>query len=598
MSQPVFVVPLLCLALPALASNPSVVLSEGVLTVDLPYISVNGQAYRARLQSTDGQSFRLAEAVLSDSNPGTVEPPQLSIENGRWSLQIPRFDFAGQSYAARLSSTDPLAGFTLEAGSVVAAPGLTLTNVESGTLGLSHYSSSSRLGASWYGGPAAPDHYRLVATDTVTGRMAVTRLTPGSASSVLSDLKSGTRYRVYLQACLEAACSRRASSAPVEASTDIESWLINATAPGAANAIRLVDDANVLSYGFVYGDWAGSSLSGRVRYYYNPTVREEKGLKPALSRSVVKRDDPSSATLFDKTSGYGIVINQQTSGDPRFLGQAQAVPYAGRIRLFYEATHSDNRSRIYMLDSQDGYLGLDFNRSASATSCRNGSDFAQGGACEPTLLMGVQGDSVLANPTITDLRQFRIGYPTRDSWLWDGSGGTFMVVTADLPGASQPGGETCGYRYKFLNAYARWDGSRWSIDYRDTRCPKGFEGVQAPSIAHMGGYRYKLYFSFNTVEMGKPHNPATDTKPVKVLYGEGTSHALIFEDWESVTQAREVRYLWPDGSELSVAEESKLDDYHFFAPTGESAFQVMYTAIQTTTSGSVPFVTSARLLNP
>lgn len=590
---------LLAVLFPAsFAANPSVVLSEGVLTVELPYVAAEGVAYRARLQSGDGASFRLIDVGMATADSGTAEAPQLSLEGGVWSLQIPYFDFAGEAYAARLSSADPAAGFTLDASSVTGVPSLVLGNVESGVLGVNRYHSSSRLSAAWRGGPNGVDHYRVVALDTVTGRSAVTRVGASEATVALADLKSATKYRVHLQACLDANCARRASSLKMEASTDVESWLVNASAPGAANAIKLVDDANVLSYGFVYGDWAGANLAGRVRYYYNPTGAAEKGLKPALSRSVVKRDDPSTATVFDKTSGYGIVISQQATGEPRFIGQAQAVPFDGRIRLFYEATGSDNRSRLYMLDSRDGYVGLDFNSLTTATQCRNGGDFAPGGGCQPTLLMGVQGDASLSNPTVTDLRQFKIGYPTRDSWLWDGRAGTFMVITADLPGANQPGGETCGYRYKFLNAYARWDGSRWALDYRDSRCPKGFEGVQAPSLVHLGGHRYKLYFSFNTVEMGKPHNPATDTKPMKVLYGEGTSNALVFEDWEGVVQARDVRYLWPDGTELTVEEESKLDDFHFFAPTGETAFQMMYTAIQTTTAGSVPFVTSARLLNP
>ena len=63
--------------------------------------------------------------------------------------------------------------------------------------------------------------------------------------------------------------------------------------------------------------------------------------------------------------------------------------------------------------------------------------------------------------------------------------------------------------------------------------------------------------------------------------------------------AREVRFVWPDGTELSEDDESRLDDYEVYAPTDDPDFLVMY-ANMSCTDGScgVPFVGMAVLLNP
>ena len=40
--------------------------------------------------------------------------------------------------------------------------------------------------------------------------------------------------------------------------------------------------------------------------------------------------------------------------------------------------------------------------------------------------------------------------------------------------------------------------------------------------------------------------------------------------------AREVRFLWPDGSKLDAEEESGLGDHMIFMPTGSNEEQYMY----------------------
>jgi hypothetical protein len=76
----------------------------------------------------------------------------------------------------------------------------------------------------------------------------------------------------------------------------------------------------------------------------------------------------------------------------------------------------------------------------------------------------------------------------------------------------------------------------------------------------------------------------------------GDPAAVDFEDWERVAQAREVYLLWPDGTTADVANESQLDDYVMFMPTGNPLVQVMYSNMAV--PGQVPFIGMAVLVNP
>jgi hypothetical protein len=110
---------------------------------------------------------------------------------------------------------------------------------------------------------------------------------------------------------------------------------------------------------------------------------------------------------------------------------------------------------------------------------------------------------------------------------------------------------------------------------------------------HLGGTTYKLYFSNNRVMSGRSANPQADIKPVRLMYADG----LEFDDWEGVEMAREVRFLWPDGSQLTGAEESRLDDFYFFLPGGDRNEQVMLTNMAAV-AGRPPFIGTAVLLDP
>ena len=289
-----------------------------------------------------------------------------------------------------------------------------------------------------------------------------------------------------------------------------EYWQLQGTGSTIATLTKVVSDGNTLNYAFTYGAWAPDSVRGYIRYYYNPMAGQEKGMKPARSNQIPKVGDNASAITFTGYTGYGMTYSGYVAGGRSFkmFGQAQAVPYQGKIRVFFEAeADNDKRTRIYQIDSKDGYGGIDFNAGTS-TLCKDAADFNVGGNCDYQLAVGTEIDGVSANLNVTDIRQFKIAYPTQDSWLWDGKVGTFMAATFDLPGVSRPGVRTTCAQYKFTTAFVTWNGSTWAVQYNGT-CPKLFDGMQAPAFVHLGGSRYKLYFNYNKTPPDKPHNQQT-----------------------------------------------------------------------------------------
>lgn len=117
----------------------------------------------------------------------------------------------------------------------------------------------------------------------------------------------------------------------------------------------------------------------------------------------------------------------------------------------------------------------------------------------------------------------------------------------------------------------------------------------------MGDGRYKLYYSNNVTPITQ-QTFDLDNKPVKVIYGTASGSVIAFEDFEATSKARDVNFLWPDGSLMalytsaSTGGETKLDDYTMLAPTGDLDVQVMYTNFSGGSKGA--FTAAAVLLNP
>jgi hypothetical protein len=276
----------------------------------------------------------------------------------------------------------------------------------------------------------------------------------------------------------------------------------------------------------------------------------------------------------------------------REINTGQAVALAsGAVRLYFEATGADGRTRIMHLDSQDGLLGRDFN-AGPATVCSSAADYAPGGPCLPSVDVAVAGDAS-GNVGFTDARQFKIGTPALEDWRWHETPGTFMVLTVS-------GAAACSAAQR-TTAYALWDGARWNVQYRTAACPHLFENIQAPMPVHIGGGRYKMYFGNPNETAGVlPGSRLPFLGPKRVAYADaaatGDPSRVEFEDWEPLVLARDVRFEWPSSLVLTDTEEGYLDDFVMLMPTGDPALQVMYTGM---TDGIVPpFVAMAVLLNP
>lgn len=466
------------------------------------------------------------------------------------------------------------------------------------------YASSAKLSVRWEPASGAR-HYQVVARSQVSGIERSVRA--DSSSLTLTDLESATAYDIRVIACLDESCDGRLEGSDTATGrTEAEHWQVQGTGNSFAGALKPVSDGNVGSYAFPYGEWGGESRSGRVQLYYNPTGMGEKGVKLALTDTAYT--DTSRPPSFTPLSGFG--LRRACGGGPpenrppcpgssaaAEVALFQAVPLAeamgGLVRLFFEANGTDGKTRIMWLDSHDGYAGRDFHAGAS-TVCTTIQDYARGGGCDPTMAIGVEGDVVAGNVSVENARQFKIGYPTLADWRWNGEIGTFMVFTIEVP-------LTCSDRF-FNAGYAVWDGARWVVQYGESGCPKLVPSVQAPMPVHVGGSRYKLYFQHNESPRGARTGPVSSLKPFKLMYADGArtgeSGVTSFEDWDPQHLAREVVFLWPDGSELSVEDESRLDDSQMFTPTNSLDYQVMFTNMSLGMGSIPPFIGTVVLINP
>lgn len=475
---------------------------------------------------------------------------------------------------------------------------VTLAAVASETVAGTAYESSSSLTASWDAPDAAVDHYVVTYVDAVQEISKTLEVDGLETEVTLTGLKSDTAYSVTLAACGDEACTDvvAETSAAATDSTSAEYWQIQGTGNTLHGATKIVQNGNTKAFAFRYGDDAGGDLAGTVRLFYDPMSTngdEGKGIRIAVNGEAAS-DAASVSAFTDVGTSYGLFYPPTATTFIEEVATSTPVPMTDGnstwIRLFFEAQDEDNVARIFYLDSQDGATGLDYN-SGAATNCTTAADYADGGGCEPTLVIGVDGDDTLANENITSVRQFKVGYPVLDDWKWDGAANTFMIFTIDVVQNCAPSNMEQGY--------AVWDGSRWNVQYDDDGCPKKFRGLQAPSIMHRAENAYKLYSGYpNDRTITGVQVPVVG--PKRIIYADGVvsgeDDVVDYEDWEDVEDAREIYFLWPDGTAVSVEQEDLFDDFVFYAPTGDLDLQVFYGAMNDGTEE--PFLGMAVLVNP
>jgi hypothetical protein len=354
-----------------------------------------------------------------------------------------------------------------------------------------------------------------------------------------------------------------------------ETWQIQGTGHTYEAGTNVVDNGSTLAYAFQYEAEAGSALAGMTKFYYNPTPG-----KDGWAGGIRVGDNDSTETTVAALShfepsanGVKAVCDQMnikscSASSAYYMRAGQAIPLKSeqKIRLFFEANDLsqgvNSVTEIFYLDSMDGYVGEDFNK-GSATLCGGAGsmDYAPGGDCALSVAVAANAETGLSQA-----RQFKIGYPTLDSSIWDESKGTFMVIT---------GADRCGKTNDGL-FYATWDAESWNVTKDTSSCATPLVPyAHGPVLVHLGDGRYKLYYEdiMSNVPNGRVK------KPLRFITADATrtgDPAIVdFADWDSYKNAGEVSFLWPDGTKLTDAEESGIGDHFIYSPDGIES-QVMY----------------------
>ena len=373
----------------------------------------------------------------------------------------------------------------------------------------------------------------------------------------------------------DSASTATSANTTTTAALESETWQIQGSGHTYASGTKVVKNGSTLPYAFRYGTEAGSALSGQTKFFYNPTPGPDGwtgGIRIASNNSTLT----TTAALSDfepSANGVKAVCDQMniplcSDSSAYYMRGSQAIPLRDekKVRLFFEANDlslgAQSVTEIFSLDSQDGYTGEDYHRGASSLCGGAGSmDYAPGGDCALSTVIAANAQTGLAQA-----RQFKIGYPTLDSWLWDESPGTFMVITGE---------DRCGKTRDGL-FYATFDGTSWDVAKDNKSCAAPLVPyAHGPVLVHLGGGKYKLYYE--DIMSNVPNNKVK--KPLRFITADasrtGDPNVVDFADWDSYKNAGEVTFLWPDGTKLTDAEESGLGDHFIYTPDGLDS-QVMY----------------------
>ena len=457
------------------------------------------------------------------------------------------------------------------------------------TLGLR---SSSRAEVRWSAPGAAAVRIVLETGDHATARVEV----GAQGVAAFDSLPSDATLTVRAVACADAACTVTGPEAVATFELPEETWQLVGSGEALAGLSTVASDGQAKIWGHIAGPEAGAAYAGRVVLYYGTAMRPPdivgQTLGVATGARVLSADDPGSwapLTLHPAAAGF---VSPQPRGTPvGDIMTGQGVPLrSGGVRLYFESNAADGKTRILSVTSADGLVGLDFNTSPNSSLCRTPADYAAGGSCEARLEVEAAATPGPGKvPKVQNVRQFKLGFPTRDDWRWDEAAGTFMFVTLDRGGA-------CNYPGFANQGYLVWSGTSWDAALRADGCPAVLPDAQAPAPVHLGGVRYKLYHGTPGDRTGAGATMLPFLGPKRVRYADGARTGdpgrVDFDDWEATP--RETRWIWPNGRQLTPTEEGYIDDFVFLAPT--DAFQLAYVVITDGTAMPRPAV--AVLRNP
>jgi len=473
--------------------------------------------------------------------------------------------------------------------------GLVVSTVDAVEIETVSYNSSSQLLVEWSPPPEDYSQVRLEVTDLSTGLTDTVTPGAGLTSHPLTNLKAATGYSVAIIACATDICDEGIDGGVAGGQTADEVWQLLGTGHNLDGLTNIVADSNAKAHAFVYGESAPEELRGRIQLYYGAMGGFGGSLSVATSNRTADADDESSYSDFTSHVGSSGVVEPE-AGTPlvEWIGTGQGVPLSdelgGGVRLFFEARGSDGTTRLLSLDSEDGYLGRDFN-SGPAEYCSLAAHYQAGGGCHPAVEIGAAGDEVAPAAGINNVRQQKVGVPTLTSWQWGGNAGTFMVFTTGAINGCSDSQKNHGY--------AVYDGNTWSVQYATSGCPELFKGVQAMAPLHLGGGRFKIQFGNPDETEGALGSNLPFLGPKRIIYGDaarsGDPEVLDFEDWDPVDEARDLTFLWPDGEVFDATAEGYIDDFVVLTPTFDIDHQVQFVVL--TDGQQIPFTSVAILRN-
>ncbi len=492
------------------------------------------------------------------------------------------------------TSPDPLFRDSFE------IPPPVVQNIESGTLSGSALFASSRLRVTWpLGQFSSVDHFEVRATPEPSGIAVVAGVTATTDSAVMERLEADRDYRVDVIACANPECSQFQSYPPSFGRTAREYWRLMGAGHSVAGLHTLTSDTNARLSATRFGQDGDELNAGHVQLYYGP--KRVAGVGSSLvvgpSTAPVVGTDPASWASFVSLAGSsGLQSPASISGfaPVKDVFTGHGVPmYAPiqHVRLYFEAQGSDNKVRIFSVDSKDGWIGRDFH-SGSPTVCSTQAEYQPGGACAARIEIGLSTDSVRPNPNIFAARQHKVTFNDQDYFAWDGQSLGFMTLTVDTSPACSTASR--------VHAYAIPVGGSWAIQYQANGCPKLWENTQACSPVSLGGDHFKVYCGVPSVTAGQlPGSTLPFLGPKRLSYGygrrTGSEVVIDFEDWDDPQSGHDVVFLWPDDTQLDDRAEGYIDDFQFMLPDADPAFQMAYITI--TDGITVPTGAAAYLVN-
>lgn len=436
------------------------------------------------------------------------------------------------------------------------------------------YPSSTRLGLSWSHPDFKVNHFELVVDDD--------RYKTSSDSYTLGELMAGTNYEITLSACLNKSCSEKVEGEMISASTAEEIWMLESEGAGYENATEIVKDGNTLAY-FVDHEDGGAEYPSALRLYGSTRPDSELGL--GLSVAFMQDEDDLSSFEFSKRIFQSCDINHEECLEGAFsIYASQTIPLKeeeSTLTCFEgyfiedQVGPKNTTTEIYCLNSQDAWASLDYDSSEDEVCGNESNEYREGGTCELEKVIGLEDGFMQA-------RQFKIGFPKRESWAWDTDDESFIVVTGE---------DNCGQTQNGL-FYGEWLGGEWEMAKDQMGCLAPLaESAHGPVIVHLGGSKYKLYYEY------RMQDGAEEKKPFHMFYIN-----LDNPNFESQADARDVHFVWSDGSSLTDAEEAGLGDHMIHVLNHDLDHQVMAVNLNgrdnTDNPGPSQGLGLATLLNP